>query len=238
MLSTPRPLSRRWAVLPLLLLGLLLGACTDSGGDGEDEPTPAEVLADAKETLDDTSGLHLVLSTDDLPDGVVGVTGADGSATHDAFDGTLTLRIAGNAVDVPVIAVDDTVYAEVPFTAGWSEVDPADYGAPDPGRLLDPDTGFSALLPQTEDPEAGDSERGGEDNKEVLTTYTGTVPGEAMKDVIPSSSGDSFDATYLITDNGELRQATFTGVFYPQSPEMTYQVDFSDYGAEHDISAP
>ncbi len=59
--------------------------------------------------------------------------------------------------------------------------------------------------------------RGGEDNDEILTTYTGTVPGEAMESVIPSSAGDSFDVEWQITDDGELRKATLTGVFYPQT---------------------
>ena len=40
--------------------------------------------------------------------------------------------------------------------------------------------------------------RGGEDNKEVLTEYTGTVPGSAVANVIPSADGD-FDVTYSIT---------------------------------------
>ena len=37
--------------------------------------------------------------------------------------------------------------------------------------------GFAGLLGLTESPEAGESVRGGADNSEVLTTYTGTVPG-------------------------------------------------------------
>ena len=80
--------------------------------------------------------------------------------------------------------------------------------------------------------------RGGEDNAEILTTYTGTVPGDAMESVIPSSAGDSFDVEWQITDDGELRKATLTGVFYPQTEPMTYTVEFADYGTEKDIPAP
>ena len=72
----------------------------------------------------------------------------------------------------------------------------------------------------------------------MLTTYTGTVPGDAMKKVIPSSAGDSFTAKYQITDDGELREATFTGAFYPDSEDMTYTVTFEDYGTEKEITAP
>ena len=84
----------------------------------------------------------------------------------------------------------------------------------------------------------GESVRGGSDNTEVLTTYTGTVPGAAMKKVIPSASGDRFDAEYAVTDDGELRQAVLTGVFYPDSTVMTYTVDLAAYGTTRDIVAP
>ena len=55
--------------------------------------------------------------------------------------------------------------------------------------------------------------------------------------IIPTASGD-FDATYTITDDGELREATLTGVFYEDSESMTYTVTFDDYGTEKDITAP
>ncbi len=138
---------------------------------------------------------------------------------------------------MPVIAVDDTVYAQLPFTPGYDKVNPKEYGAPDPSGLIGED-GFAGLLGLTESPEAGESVRGGADNSEVLTTYTGTVPGDAMDAIIPSSSGDSFDVEWQITDEGELRTATLTGVFYPRADPMTYTVEFADYGVEKDITAP
>ncbi len=55
----------------------------------------------------------------------------------------------------------------------------------------------------------------------MLTTYTGTVPGDAAAHLIPGATGD-FDATYGITSDGELRQAELTGVFYAGKPAMTY----------------
>jgi lipoprotein LprG len=224
-----------------LTVGLLAG-CTGDDPDqaAADEPTPEQVLAEAKATLDETSGLRLDLTTDDLPQGVAGITSASGVATTSpaAFDGTISVVLAGQGVEVPVIAVDDRVHAQIPFTTGWSDVDPADYGAPDPAQLVHSDHGFSSLLAVTDDLQEGESVRGGTDNSEVLTEYTGTVPGSEMERVIPSASGDSFDAAYQVTDDGELRQAVFTGVFYPGSAPMTYTVDFSDYGSSPEITAP
>jgi lipoprotein LprG len=233
----------RAAGLPLALAlagTLALSACSDDGKEqGSEDKSPQEVLAAAATTLNETSGVNLTLATTDLPDGVSGITKADGIATNaPAFEGTITVIFAGQSVDVPVIAVDDVVYAQIPFAPGWQDIDPGEYGAPDPAALISADTGFSSLLGVTTDLEEGETVRGGADNTEVLTTFTGTVPGAAMKKVIPSSSGDSFEAEYLVSDDGELRQAVLTGVFYPKSTEMTYTVDFADYGTSKDIVAP
>jgi lipoprotein LprG len=221
-----------------VVLACALAVTGCSGADGESDRPPEDVLADARTTLDETSGVTLSLSTDDLPDGVTGLKGASGVGTHaPAFDGTLTVVLAGTDFNVPIVAVDDLVYAQIPLTPGWSEVDPGEYGAPDPAMLMSPDEGFSALLEATEDLEEGESVRGGEDNREVLTEYTGTVPGDVVENIIPSASGE-FDATYTITSDGELREARLTGVFYPDTESMTYTIGFTDYGTEKEITAP
>jgi lipoprotein LprG len=226
------------SLLASVVLALVAVAC--SGDPEEEQATPEEVMGEAKATLDDTTGLRLVLDTEALPEGVAGITNADGVATADpAFDGVISIIFAGQSVEVPVVSVDEVVYAQLPLTTGWSEVDPAEYGAPDPAALVDPETGFSSLLPATEDLERGGSVRGGADNNEILTEYTGTVPGDAMANVIPSAEADgTFDATYTVSDSGELREAVLTGVFYPDSEPMTYTVDFTEYGTEQEIAAP
>jgi lipoprotein LprG len=231
----------RMPARPLALLAagalLVLTGCTEDAAPAEGE-SPEDVLAQAKQVLDDTSGIRLSLDADELPPGVSAVSGAEGVGTHaPAFDGTLDVVLAGSEFEVPVIAVDGTVYAQVPLVPGWQDVDPAEYGAPDPAQLMSTDVGFSSLLPATEDVEQGESVRGGENNEEVLTEYTGTVPGEVVGNVIPSASGE-FDATYTITDGGELRTVVLTGVFYPDTSPMTYTIAISDYGSEPSISAP
>ncbi len=224
-----------------LAAALALAGCSGDGeqpGDGGGGADSAEVLAAASEALAGTSGVSLALETDDLPDGVAGLLSAEGVATTEpAFDGTIRVPVAGNTFEVPLISVDGTVHAQIPLTRGWSEVDPAEYGAPDPAMFLDADEGFPALLAATEQVEVGESVRGGEGNREVLTEYAGTLPGEAVAGVIPSAEG-SFEATYTITDEGELRRATLTGAFYPDVDSMTYTVGFDDYGSDPEITAP
>lgn len=220
---------------------LVLTACS---GDGEDdtpvgeETSPEEVMALAKTTLDETSGLSISLITEDLPDGVTGILEAEGVGTRaPAFEGSITVSLSNQAFDVPVIAVDGLVFAIIPLTSGYQEVDAAEYGAPDPARLVSAEDGFSSLLPATSDLEEGESIRGGSNNEEVLTEFTGTVPDTAVQNVIPSATGD-FDAIYTITAEGELREAVLTGEFYEGEDSMTYTIGFDDYGTEQEISAP
>ena len=179
---------KRFAVAMATLLALT--ACSDAGGGeggGDKEPTPEEVLAAAKATLDETSGLTISLSTPKLPEGVQGVAGASGVVTNaPAFEGEIDVVISGTQFTVPVVAVDDTVWARLPLTTGYQDIDPAEYNAPDPAGFITGETGFPGLLPATTDVTAGESVRGGENNEEVLTTYTGTIPGDAMRKVIPS----------------------------------------------------
>jgi len=238
-MSAALSVRRAMAGVLVAALALLSTACTTNKGSSDAEKSPQQVLAAARQKLDGTTGLRLTLATKDLPKGVSGITEAKGVATRaPAFDGTLKVIFGGSSVEVPVIAVGGKVFAQLPLTTGWSEVDLADYGAPDPAAFLGAGTGFSSLLPLTTGLAKGASVRGGTDNAEVLTEYTGTVPGAAMKKVIPSSTGESFAAVYSVTDTDELRQAAFTGVFYPQSAAMTYTVVFDAYGTTREITAP
>lgn len=228
----------RTPALALAAASLVLAGCSDSGESVADGKSPEEVLELAKTTLDETTGVTVSLRTDDLPEGVTGIKAAQGVGTHPpAFDGAITVVLSGTDFEVPIVAVDGKVYAQIPLTPGWSDVDPEEYGAPDPARLMNPDEGFSSLLPATVDPEEGDSVRGGSDNTEVLTEFTGTVPGDVVSNVIPSASGD-FEVTYTISADGELREAVVTGTFYPGTDEMTYTIGFDDYGTEKEITAP
>lgn len=232
---TSQAVRTRVGVIVVLLATLLpLAACSDGGGTNG---TPEEVLAAAKKTLDDTTGVTLALTTKELPDGVDGVLEAKGVGTHaPAFEGKLTVVVNGLDVDVPVVSVDGKVYARLPFTVSFAEVNPADYGAPDPAQLMDPDKGLSSWLTEATGVKAGDRVREG---KTVLSAYSGTLPGPVVDASIPSADeqGD-FPVTFLIDEDGQLRSVRISGPFYGSKGTVDYTVDVDDYGTEKDIEKP
>ncbi|MFZ2504438.1 MAG: LppX_LprAFG lipoprotein [Nocardioides sp.] len=237
-----RPPAPPWRVFAALTLAslLALGTLTACSSKKEDAPelTPAETMAAAKTKLDETPGVKVVLTSSGLPDGVNSVAAADGVGNSSpAFKGTIDVTLSGQQFQVPVVAVGDKVYAQIPLTTGWSDIDPGDYNAPNPAMLLSRDSGFSALLVATSALKKGESQRGGTDNKEILTSYTGTVDGATMAGIIPTATGD-FDATYTVGDDNRVREMAFTGTFYPDTEPMTYTVNFSAYDVATEITPP
>ncbi|HSE07598.1 MAG TPA: LppX_LprAFG lipoprotein [Nocardioidaceae bacterium] len=227
--------TRRVLTGSALALTLALSAC--SGSAEEASESPEEVLAAAKAELDATSGVRVTLSTEKLPPTVDGILRAAGVGTHDpAFEGDLKVAAGGITADVPVIAAQGKVFAKLPFTTKYVEVDPAAYAAPDPAGLMEPEGGLSSLLTAAEGLEEGKQVRSGED---VLSSYTGTVPGDAVAAVIPSANAEQdFEASFTVDDENRLREAVLTGAFYPQAEDVTYTITFEQYDTSATITLP
>lgn len=227
--------TRRALTACAVLAAVALSGCTGGGEDGGQ--TPEETLAAAKATLDETSGVRIELETEKLPPAVDGILSAVGVGTHaPAFEGDLRVSAGGIAVDVPVVAAQGKVSAKLPFTTEFVEVDPADYSAPDPAALMDTESGLSSLLTAAEGVEEGEQVRSG---KDVLSSFTGTVPGDVVAGIIPSAGADSdFDVTFTVDDEDRLREAVLTGPFYPDAAEVTYTITFDQYDTSEDITLP
>ena len=227
-----------------LLGALVLTASACTGGD-EDEPisegsSPEEVMEGAKQDLDETSGVEIRLATADAPDDGDFLASAEGTIVADpaAFEGVVAGRVQGiEASDISVVAIGGDLYVDVPIV-GWDTFDPQDFCAPDPALLLDPETGVSPILTATEGLEAGESERGGDDNSEVLTPYTGTVPGDTIRNILPCAEGEEFGAVYRIDSDGLLRDVEITGEFFAGTDEITYAIEILEYDVEREITAP
>jgi lipoprotein LprG len=227
----------RWLVVTTLLAGVLsLAAC--SGDDGADDAAPSlrPLLVSAKQQLDQTPGVRFVLSTDSLPEGLVGLLEAKGVGTHaPAFQGDIKVAQGGFSVNAEVVAVDAEVYAKISFSPVFIRIDPAEYGAPDPAALMDRETGVSALLTAaTALKDAGERR----DGAEVLRSVDATIPGESVAAIFPSASMSPFRATFELTSGNQLRHAEIRGPFYGGRAPVTYTIDLDSYGERVEISPP
>lgn len=244
-ISRPASAGHRRSLAAIVAVAALLGtaACSDDDNEGTngeesaEEPTAADRLEEAHATLAGAGSLRLVLEGVDLPDSAI-IIKASGSGTMDptAFDGTITAKVSGVQADVPTIAVDDTLYVQMPFTNSYMSTSPEDLGVPDPARLFDVDNGLASLLTQTEDPEFGEPTRSG---SEVLQPITGTVPGDSVVDLLYVGDADeNFDVEYgLVEESWEVRTVEITGPFYPPD-DATYVVTLDQYGEPVSVTAP
>ena len=226
--------------VPLLTAALLSAAVVLAGCGGTDakaERSPKQVMAAAKKTFDEASSIHIDLSTDSTPSAGNGVLGATGDVTHaPAFQGDVKVVISGLTATVPVTAIGGQVYAKLPLQTKFTVIRPADYGAPDPAQFADPQAGLSSLLTRLEGLKKGKQARSGD---QILTSYTGSLPGAAVKTIIPSADAKQDYATVVGVDEKQ-RAVTvkITGSFFSGSDDTTYDVKFSQYGAGAKITAP
>jgi hypothetical protein len=221
--------------LAALLTAAVLTGC---GGSGKPEESAADLLTRAKTTLDDASSAHFVLTSENAPTSGTALVGGEGDiARPSSFDGTLKVVALGATADLAVVSVDGTVYAQLPFSSGFSVVDPAQFGFGDPGALLDPDTGISQLLSQAESAKLGDEKRV---DGEVVQEVTAEIPGDLVEQILTSAdpSKPVQGVFSIASDSGELRRAQLTGPFFSADQDATFTLELSDFGADVEITAP
>ena len=223
-------------VLAALLTAAVLTGC--GGGGGTPEESASDLLNRAKTTLDDASSAHFVLTSENAPTSGTALVGGEGDiARPSSFEGTLKVVALGATADLEVVSVDGTVYAQLPFSSGFSVVDPAQFGFGDPGALLDPDTGISQLLSQAESAKLGDEKRV---DGEVVQEVTAEIPGDLVEQILTSAdpSKPVQGVFSIASDSGELRRAQLTGPFFSADQDATFTLELSDFGADVEITAP
>lgn len=229
--------TRSAALVVLVALALALTGCgsdtkkPSTGGD------PAAVMAKAKKQFDDASSVHLTMATKSLPTSGNAVLGASGTLTHQpAFAGDVKVLFSGFNTTIPVVSVDGTVYAKIPLTPKFAAINPSEYGAPDPADFADPAKGISGLLLQMDNLKKSGQVRVG---KQVLTTYSGTLPGNLVAPIIPSANQNSTYQTVVgIGEDGRIATLKVTGDFFSGSGDVTYDLVFTDYGKNVTITKP
>lgn len=230
--------SRVLTVLVLAVATLMLATgCGGSTSEKSKEKSPAEVMATAKQKIDEASSVHMMLSTDSTPTSGNGVLGATGDVTQEpAFEGDVKVVLNGLTATIPVTSTGGKVYAKLPLQTKFAVIDPAEYGAPDPADFADPDAGLSGLLTKLEDLKKGDRSRSADT---ILTSYTGALPGTAVKGIIPSAAAKQSYATKVgIDEKGYATTLQITGSFFNAGGDVTYDIKLDDYDKGVTVTAP
>ncbi|WP_347060010.1 LppX_LprAFG lipoprotein [Blastococcus sp. HT6-30] len=224
--------------VPLLALALFAGPVLAGCGSDQPEESAAELLDRAKQTLDEAQSAHFALDSEGAPSTGTVLVGGEGDIARPAsFQGTLQVLALGSTLDLEVVSVDGTVYAQLPFSSGFSVIDPAQFGLGDPGALLDPETGISQLLAEATSAELGEERRV---DGEVVREVTAELPGDLVEQALASEDpSQPVQARFSIAaDSGELRRAELTGPFFAAGEDATYILELSDFGADVEITAP
>src|SRR5690606_4362914 len=222
----------------LLVAGILTVTTLLTGCSGAAGADPQEQLAEAQATIESAEAITISLTSTDVPTNVDGVQAATGTGVIDGdlikFEGEFQGRVAGMAATVAILAIGDDTYMKL-FTPDYEPVDLATLGVPNPTIFFAPDTGIASLIEATTNIRHGEQVREGED---ILTQIAGTLDGEHVHNLLRiGQPGQSFQVTYGLTDDNELRSAVLVGEFW-EGTTSTYTLLLSDYGKVVPIEAP
>ena len=222
----------------MLAAALLLAGCQgDSDEKKADTSELQKRLSAARTVIDEAETIEVSLAAKSLPDGITGLLSATGQGNHSpAFKGKVKVVTGGSTLSADVVSAEGILKAKTSFSPLFLKIDPESLKAPDPAALLDAENGVSQILEQTEGLEQGEQSRDGSD---VLTTINGTLPGSVVSTIIPSADETkSFNVTYRLTEDDELRDATITGPFYPGGANVTYTVKLATSDEPVTIKVP
>jgi hypothetical protein len=228
----------RRALLVLTTAAALAVPALAGCSSGAPAESASHLLGRAKTTLDKASSAHFVLTSQGAPTTGTALTGGEGDiARPSSFEGTLKVLASGATVDLKVISVNHTVYAQLPFASTFSVVDPKAFGFGDPGLLLDPDTGISQLLKAATNAKLGADKRVG---GEVVREVSADLPGALVQQILTSKdpSKPVKGQFSIASDSGQLRRAQLTGPFFSVTTDATFILDLSKFGAHVSITAP
>lgn len=222
-------------LLALLTIGALGFALAGCGSSTSPSQPVADRLQAAKAFIDNTKALNFSLSTTAVPKSATAVLSATGVGTHQpGFQGTIKVAFSGLPTNVPVVAVDGKVWAQI--FGPWQVIDPKQYGAPDPAALMSTTTGISSLLTAATGLDKGKQTREG---SSIVTTYTGSVTGAVVGTLIPiATASATFTVTFSLTADNHLEKATITGPFFEGAGNTTYSVTLTSCADCKPVVAP
>jgi lipoprotein LprG len=211
----------------------LLSSC------GTSPPDPAQLLRDAKQSVDSAPSLHFTLSSANVSSSGTSITGGEGVARRpDGFAGTLTVSLGGLPLNVDVVSIGGVFYARTPLgSGGFDKTDPSKYGFGDPGKLLDPSNGLSSLLSMCASPSNRDGDRL---NGEQLDEVACAMPGARVAALLTSADPSQPVQATVGVDSAshQLRRVVMTGPFFDKVHPSTFTLVLDNYGQNVSITPP
>ena len=232
---TPKKLAFPGVVLALLAVTACGGSTsTSSSGSGSSSQS---LLQNAKKALDSTSGVHFTLQSSNVAATDTAIRSGSGDLVRpDRVQGSLDVIVKGVQATVKVVAVGNTVEAQLPFATSYTKITPSTFGLGNPATLLDPQSGLSSMLTAGTSSKITGTERIG---GELLDEVTTEVPGSAVP-LLPNQSPGQPVAVVAAIDpsNHQLRQVTLTGPFTSATSKTTFTVTLTNYGEHVEITLP
>jgi lipoprotein LprG len=207
-------------------------------GCGTTPVDAAQLLRDAKQSIDSASAVHFTLTSQNVTGAGPLITGGEGDARRpDGFSGKLNVVVAGFAVTVNVVSTGGVFYAQTPLSSSYDRTDPSKYGFGDPARLLDPAHGLSSLLTACSGIANRDGDRiAGEQLDEVGCTMPGALVASLLTSADPSQTVQAtigLDAT-----THQLRRVALVGPFFDRTHPSTFTVVLDKYGENVTVTPP
>jgi LppX_LprAFG lipoprotein len=208
------------------------------GGCGMTPVDPAQLLRDAKHSIDSAAAVHFTLTSQNVTGTGPLITGGEGDARRpNSFAGSLSVIASGFSVSVDVVSTGGVFYAKTPLTGGYDRTDPSTYGFGDPAQLLDPNHGLSSVLTACKGPTNRDADRlNGEQLDEVGCSVPGTLVASLLTSADPSKPVQAtvgVDAT-----SHQLRRVALVGPFFDKARSSTFTVVLDNYGENVTITPP
>jgi LppX_LprAFG lipoprotein len=207
-------------------------------GCGAAPVDPAQLLRDAKQSIDSASAVHFTLTSQNVSGAGPLITGGDGDARRpNSFAGSLSVIAAGFSLNVGVVSTGGVFYAKTPLSTGYAKTDPSTYGFGDPAQLLDPNHGLSSLLTVC----TGAANRGADRlNGEQLAEVGCSLPGARVAALLTSADpAQPVQATIGVdSTTHQLRRIALVGPFFDKSHPSTFTLVLDKYGENVTITPP
>ena len=217
---------------------VVVAAACSSGGSGGGSTTAPQLLSQAKSTLDSSSAVHFVLTSQNVSGSGLELTGGSGDIVRNpvSIQGSFEVMTSGVQVSIKIAAVGSTFEAQLPFTSGYTKTDPAKFGLTNPAQLLNTTNGLSSLLANAQNPTLGAQERV---NGEVLDMVIFTVPGKSVPVIPDSAPTKPVQLTVGINpSNYQLRTVTLVGPFTSSTSNSTFTVTLTKYNEQVTVTLP